>query len=288
MSPLHTIGTQGWFGTETGDRFTQVALAGWFGGLPSEARRSLTPLRTYLRQRLVNDGGFASLLGAHGAVYHRHPPAPMPFPCTVYELIEDAPGRLLLSLRFLTQHPAMLDRMHDAAAHLLEGHRADVDGWRIHHITLTDASPREAVRTAHTVRHEQEVRYRITADALPAGQTATIRFLHAETELSLPRPAETSIETTRLQAPGESTGGTFYLYDAGQTHALHVLTLRTLTQADADALRAFFTEVEGMRHPFTYTDPDSVEYTVRFAERTLALLKRDAGTWDTTLRLRLA
>lgn len=288
MSPLHAIGTHGWFGADTGDRFTQIALGGWFGGATAEERRNLTTLRMYLRQRLVNDGIFAALLGAHGAVYHRHPPAPMPFPCAVYELTEDAPGRLLFTLRFLTHSPATLDRMHDAAAHLLEGHRADVDGWRLHHMTLDAASPREAVRTAHTVRHEQEVRYRLIADALPEGHSGTIRFLHNETDISLPRPAETSIETTRLQAPGESTSGTFYLYDSGQTRALHIITLRTLTQTDADALHDFFTDVEGMRHPFTYTDSDGTDHTARFAERTLALLKREDGSWNTTLRLRLA
>lgn len=291
MTALHAISTHGWFGTGTDDRFTLVALGGWFGEGSGATWQGLIPLRTHLRQRLVTDPAFAALLATPGAVYHRHPPAPLPTPCAVYELLpltphtSGSPGTFRLTLRLLAHHPATLDVMRDAVTRLFEGHRAGTADWRIHHMTLESVAPVDATRTARVMRYEQDLRYHITATAISESSDGRIHLVYEATTLPLPRPAEITVEDTRLQAAGESTGGTFYLYDTGAAQAVHALSLTRLAGEDAATLRNFFALVQGMRHPFTYTDPDGVDRSVRFAGRTLALVQRPGGTWETTLRL---
>jgi phage-related protein len=64
------------------------------------------------------------------------------------------------------------------------------------------------------------------------------------------------------------------------------LTFTNRSQAEADAILAFFESKDGMATSFTFRPPDeAVDYTVRFLDPKLARMPKSFNVYDVTLTL---
>lgn len=87
-----------------------------------------------------------------------------------------------------------------------------------------------------------------------------------------------------------SAGGEMYAYDKGIAEQFINLTFKGLTETDKDNILYWWESVAvGAKNTFTFTDEDSVAYTVRWIDQQLVLRREEANTnlYSVTIRLRV-
>lgn len=118
--------------------------------------------------------------------------------------------------------------------------------------------------------------------------SVTLQKDQTSVDLSGPVPGCVS-RIRKRQVLGRSAGGTVYAYDKGVDTWEAVLAFESVTDSEKAALVSFFDDtVDGTRETFTFTDETDSEFTARFLEPGLELLKVAHNVWDVRFTLELA
>ncbi len=118
----------------------------------------------------------------------------------------------------------------------------------------------------------------------------SVTLQKSQTSVSLPGPVPGY--TTKLrkrQVLSRAAGGTVYAYDKGVDTQEADLAFESLTDSEKAALVSFFDNTaDGTRETFTFTDETASEFTARFLDPGLELLKVAHDVWDVRFTLELS
>ena len=111
-----------------------------------------------------------------------------------------------------------------------------------------------------------------------------ITLVHDTEQLELPAPApEETWREERIQTRAETAGGVVVVHDAGRVRRCRRVRFPDLSDAEWNALRAFFHNRAGSREVFQFGDE-----TVRFAKPAMEAERLGPGHWDATVELEQA
>lgn len=123
--------------------------------------------------------------------------------------------------------------------------------------------------------------------------STTINFTRGTTDLDLPGPAgTTNVRRAPQYSRGVNGNGESWSYKYHSKKLVRwAMTLRELTEANAQALDAFFegtdaNSANGPTESFTYTHTDGTTYTgVRFVNENLDYTRSDGNTFSVSIEI---